>query len=116
MNFIKYAQNQNIGKPNNFKLFGSVKSKGPKQDISKSTKDVLSVQGVWHSSQTLPTVVHGACFRNHNLTTIIESPHPYLPSGDAATMFDTGNLHHYPATTHKRHAYTINIIIGIISL
>ena len=53
-NFIKYVQNQNIGVQNNFKVFGSFKSKGPKQDISKSTKDVLSAQGVWHSSHTLP--------------------------------------------------------------
>ena len=30
--FIRYAQNRNIGKPNLFKVFGSNKSKYPKQD------------------------------------------------------------------------------------
>ena len=30
--FIRYAQNRNIGKPNNLKVFGSKKVKGPKQD------------------------------------------------------------------------------------
>ena len=93
---IKYAQNQNFGVPNNFKVSGSVKSKGP---ISKSTKDALSVQGVWHSSHTLPTGVHGVCFRNHNLATIIKSPHPFSPSGDGKSStlcLIYGNLHHYP--------------------
>jgi len=48
----------------------------------------------------------------------LSSP-PYSPSGDAKSSslgLIHGNLHHYPATTHKRHAYTINVIIGIISL
>jgi hypothetical protein len=30
--FIRYAQNHKIGKPNNFKVFGSNKTKGHKQD------------------------------------------------------------------------------------
>jgi hypothetical protein len=29
---IRYAQNQKIGKPNNLKVFGSIKTKEPKQD------------------------------------------------------------------------------------
>jgi hypothetical protein len=30
--FIRYAQDHKIGKPNNFKVFGSNKTKGHKQD------------------------------------------------------------------------------------
>jgi hypothetical protein len=32
MTSIRYAQNQKIGKPNNLKVFGSIKTKEPKQD------------------------------------------------------------------------------------
>ena len=42
----------------------------------------------------------------------LSSP-PYSPSGDAKSSslgLIHGNLHHYPATAHQVHAYTINII------
>ena len=32
--FIRYAQSQSIWKPNNFKIFGSKKTKGPNEEIN----------------------------------------------------------------------------------
>jgi len=111
--FIKHVLHQKNGKPNNFKILGSITSEEPKQDISKSIKDVINVQGAWHSTNTLLTIVHGSCFRNHNPTIIIKrSPLLHHPETHKAYLWVLihGNLHHYPATAHQVHAYTINII------
>ena len=34
--FIRHVQNRKIGKPNNFKIFGTMKTKGPNQDTKVS--------------------------------------------------------------------------------
>jgi hypothetical protein len=34
--FIRHVQNRKIGMPNNFKIFGTMKTKGPNQDIKVS--------------------------------------------------------------------------------
>jgi hypothetical protein len=37
--------------------------------LSKFTKEAFSVEGVRHSTNTLPKIVHGQAFRMYNLTT-----------------------------------------------
>lgn len=37
-----YAQNKNLGKPNNIAIFGSSKAKGPKQDSQKRLRLPMS--------------------------------------------------------------------------
>ena len=38
---MRYAQSQKIGKPNNLKIIGSNKTKGPKQDIQNQLKSPI---------------------------------------------------------------------------
>jgi hypothetical protein len=43
--FIRYAQNQKIGKPNSFKIFSSKKIKGPQQDSQNCLRSPMSEGG-----------------------------------------------------------------------
>jgi hypothetical protein len=43
--FIMYAQSQKIGKPNNFKIFWSKKTKGSKQDSQNLLRSSMSERG-----------------------------------------------------------------------
>jgi hypothetical protein len=45
MIFIKYAQSQNIWKPNNLKVFVCKKTKGPKQDSQHRLKSFMPEGG-----------------------------------------------------------------------
>ena len=44
--FIRYAQCQKIEKPENFKVFGNMKTKGPKQDSQNRVRSYMSEGGV----------------------------------------------------------------------
>jgi len=44
--FIRYAQCQKIGKPNNFKVFGTLKTKGTKQDSQNRLRSPMPEGGV----------------------------------------------------------------------
>ena len=49
--------------------------------FSKSTKEVFSVYRVWHSPNTLPTMIHGQAFLYYDLTT------PHLDSSPYEQLF-----------------------------
>ena len=45
INFIRYAQNQKNGKPNNLNVFGSNKNKEPKQDRQNQLRSPMPEGG-----------------------------------------------------------------------
>ena len=44
--FIKYGQSHKIEKTNNFKIFGSKKTKGPKHDSQDQMRSSMSEGGI----------------------------------------------------------------------
>jgi hypothetical protein len=54
--------------------------------FSKSKKDVLSVQGAWHSPNTLPIVVHCQAFNNITRQPPNERAPPIHQSGTAGKL------------------------------
>jgi hypothetical protein len=66
--------------------------------FSKSTKEVFSVYRVWHSPNTLPTMIHGQAFLYYDLTTPYLDSSSYLPPRDALSSslgLSPGNLYQY---------------------
>ena len=64
INFIKYAPSQNIENQIILKYLGAFNIKGLNRIFRNLQKMSLPCNGAWHSSHTLPTMVHGSCFRN----------------------------------------------------
>ena len=59
--FIRHVQNRKIGKPNNFKIFGTMKTKGPNQYTKVSFE--------WEISLGLIIIIlfRNCIFKHHNL-------------------------------------------------
>ena len=59
--FIRHVQNRKIGKPNNFKIFGTMKTKVPNQDTKVSFE--------WEISFGLIIIIlfRNCIFKHHNL-------------------------------------------------
>ena len=59
--FIRHVQNRKIGKPNNFKIFGTMKTKGPNQDTKVSFE--------WEINFGLIIIIlfRNCIFKYHNL-------------------------------------------------
>jgi hypothetical protein len=70
--------------------------------FSKSTKEVFSVQGVCHSPNTLPTIVHGQGFRNITWQPKLNGS-PYPPPREVlsnSARLSPGNLHWYTGSKY----------------